>query len=98
MEFKLKREDDNLTVLVSGKVDTVTAPEFEKTVLDNLDGVKKLVLDLNEMSYISSAGLRVLLILQKKIVHQGEMELINVCDDVKDIFEITGFSDILKIN
>ncbi len=97
METLLNRENDKLVITVKGRVDTTTAPELEKAIFDNIDGVKELVLDLKDMPYTSSAGLRVLLKGEKAMKSQGKMTITNVCDDVMDIFEMTGFSDILTI-
>ena len=97
MHINLNRENNKLTVTVSGRVDTTTAAELEKSILESIEGVTHLVLDLKDMSYTSSAGLRVLLKAQKVMNAQGEMKVINVCNDVKEIFDITGFSDILTI-
>ena len=88
---------DALSVTVDGRIDTTTAPELEKEIKDSLDGVKSLVLDFEKVEYISSAGLRVLLSTQKIMNKQGEMKLINVNSDIMEIFEVTGFSDILTI-
>lgn len=88
---------DALSVAVEGRIDTTTAPELEKEIKDSLGGVKKLVLDFEKVEYISSAGLRVLLSTQKIMNKQGEMKLINVSSDIMEIFEVTGFSDILTI-
>ena len=71
--------------------------KFEKTIFDNIEGVSELVLDLKEMPYTSSAGLRVLLKAQKAMSAQGSMKLVNVCSDVSEVFDMTGFSDILTI-
>ncbi len=97
MQTTLEKDGGKLTIAVSGRVDTTTAPELEKAVFENTDGIKELVLDLKEMSYISSAGLRVLLKSEKKMKAQGEMTLINVNNDVMEILDMTGFSDILTI-
>ena len=97
MELTKVKENEKLTVAVSGRVDTVTAPELEKFIMENLDGVSEFILDLKDMSYTSSAGLRVILKAQKQMNVQGEMKVVNVQSDVMDIFEITGFSDILTI-
>ncbi|MCR5693801.1 MAG: STAS domain-containing protein [Clostridia bacterium] len=86
-----------LTVAVNGRIDTTTAPELEAVLGESLGGVEKLVLDLKELDYISSAGLRVLLSTQKKMNKQGEMIVKNVSESVNEVFEITGFSDILTI-
>ena len=88
---------DALSVTVEGRIDTTTAPELAKEIKDSLDGVKSLVLDFEKVENISSAGLRVLLSTQKIMNKQGEMKLINVNSDIMEIFEVTGFSDILTI-
>ena len=80
-----------------GRLDTLTAPELESAIEASLDGTQELVLDLEKLEYISSAGLRVLLIAQKKMSKQGEMKLIHVSDTIMEIFEVTGFTDILTI-
>ena len=97
METVLKQENKKLTVFVSGKVDSTTAPALEKTVLENLDGITELVLDLKDMPYTSSAGLRVFLKIQKAMNKKGKMTVIHICEEVMDIFEMTGFSDFLSI-
>ncbi len=97
MNITLNKENGKLTVTVIGRIDTVTAPELEKTIEENAQGVTELIIDLKDMSYTSSAGLRVFLKAQKLMNAQGEMKVINVQSDVNEIFEITGFSDILNI-
>ena len=91
------RDENKLTVEVSGRVDSMTAPEFEEFLKENLEGVTELTLDLASLEYISSAGLRVLLLAQKKMNSQGTMEVLNVNETVGEILEVTGFSDILTI-
>ncbi|MBO4422559.1 MAG: STAS domain-containing protein [Clostridia bacterium] len=86
-----------LTVIPEGKLDTLTAPELEAALRDSLDGVTSLTFDLNKLEYISSAGLRVLLSTQKRMNGQGEMKVCNVNETITEIFEVTGFSDILTI-
>ena len=86
-----------MVIALSGRLDTTTAPELELALKDDIDDVKELTFDFKELSYISSAGLRVILFAQKKMNKQGSMEVINVCDDIKEIFDITGFSDILTV-
>ena len=86
-----------LTVALQGRLDTVTAPELETELKTALEGVTALVIDLSELEYISSAGLRVLLSAQKTMNKQGEMKVIHVNETVMEIFEVTGFSDILTI-
>ncbi|MBR5478793.1 MAG: STAS domain-containing protein [Clostridia bacterium] len=86
-----------LNVKVVGRLDTTTAPELEGAVMGSLAGVEKLVLDFSELEYLSSAGLRVLLQAQKTMNKQGEMIIKNVNETVSEIFEVTGFADILTI-
>ena len=86
-----------LTVELGGRLDTTTAPELEGVMKGSLDGVTNLTLDMKELEYVSSAGLRVLLSAQKTMNKQGEMKLINVSETIMEIFEVTGFSDILNI-
>ena len=86
-----------LTIMVEGRLDTVTAPILEKEMKDNIAGVEKLVLDFASLDYISSAGLRVVLAAQKIMNEQGEMIVKNVNETVNEIFEITGFCDVLTI-
>ena len=95
MNIKKKNEGSTLTIIISGRIDTVTAPEVDTFVNQNLDGVETLILDFKEVNYVSSAGLRVLLSLQKKMMVKGEMKLIHVDDAVSDVFEVTGFDEIL---
>lgn len=92
-----ERNNDVLTLKIEGRLDTTTAPTLEKTINEILDGVTELILDMNQLTYVSSAGLRVLLSTQKKMNKQGTMKLIGVCEDVMDVFEMTGFVDILNI-
>ena len=86
-----------LTVKLAGRLDTTTAPELEMALKDSYAGVEKLVLDFAELEYLSSAGLRVLLGAQKTMNKQGEMVVKNVNDTIDEIFEITGFADVLTI-
>lgn len=86
-----------LTIMVEGRLDTMTAPALEKEIKENITGVEKLVLDLKALDYISSAGLRVILSAQKLMNKQGEMIVKNVNETVSEIFEITGFCDVLTI-
>lgn len=95
MELLQTKENGKLLISVSGRIDTVTAPELDKCIFDNLDGVSELVLDLENMSYTSSSGLRVILKAQKQMNQQGKMIIKNVNDDVMEVFTMTGFSDIL---
>ncbi len=86
-----------LTVEIEGRLDTSTAPEFESFINDNIAGVAELIIDMKNLDYISSAGLRVLLSAQKKMNAVGKMIVKNANETVKEIFEVTGFSDILTI-
>lgn len=86
-----------LTVALEGRLDTTTAPQLEAELGVSLGGIDSLTLDFDKLEYISSAGLRVLLAAQKTMNKQGKMTIRNVCDDIKEVFEITGFSDILTI-
>lgn len=86
-----------LTLVVAGRLDTVTAPELDAELKASLDGVQTLVLDFADLEYLSSAGLRVLLSAQKLMNKQGNMIVRNVNETVMEIFEVTGFCDILTI-
>ncbi len=95
MNITVEKNGNKLEMAVSGRVDTTTAPEFEKKIMDNIDGITELIFDFKDLSYTSSAGLRVILKAQKQMNKQGEMKIRNVTDEVMDIFDVTGFSDIL---
>ncbi len=97
MQTTLNKEQEKLTIAVSGRVDTTTAPELDKCINENVAGVTELILDLKDMSYTSSAGLRVLLKTQKLMNQQGSMKVINVQSDVMEVLDMTGFTDILTI-
>ena len=90
-------EGKKLTVELEGRLDTTTSPELETSLNESLDGVTELVMDLNGLEYISSAGLRVLLSAQKLMMKQGSMKVIHVNETVMEILEVTGFVDILTI-
>ena len=90
-------EEGKAVFALEGRLDTVTAPDLEKELKESLDGVTELLLDFAKLEYISSAGLRVLLATQKVMNRQGEMTLVHVNDTIMEIFEVTGFSDILTI-
>ena len=97
MTIKKTKEGSSLIVTVEGRLDTTTAPEFEATLNASLLGVDDLVLDFSNLEYISSAGLRVLLSTQKKMNKVGKMTVTGVNETVNEVFEVTGFSDILTI-
>ncbi len=86
-----------LSFVLEGRLDTTTAPQLEGEVKESLEGVESLIMDMTKLEYISSAGLRVLLSAQKIMNKQGSMVVRNASDEVKEIFEVTGFSDILTI-
>lgn len=97
MNITQERSADKLTLKIEGRIDTKTAPKLEQAISGALDGVKSLVFDLEQTSYISSAGLRVLLIAQKQMNKQGDMTIIHANSDIMEIFEVTGFTDILTL-
>ena len=97
MTLEVKTDANATIVEVAGRLDTITAPVLEKTISEDIKDVKNLILDLKGVSYISSAGLRVLLSAQKKMLKVGSMKVRNVCSEVMDILEMTGFADILVI-
>ena len=82
---------------IDGRLDTTTAPELEAAIDEYVEGIKELVLDFNGLEYVSSAGLRVILKAQKLMNVRGSMKLINVSEAIMDVFDITGFADILTI-
>ena len=86
-----------LTLALEGRLDTTTAPELEAELNASLEGVRELTLDLERLAYLSSAGLRVILAAQKRMNKQGHMTVQHVCADIMEVFEITGFVDILDI-
>ncbi len=97
LNIEKKTDGSSLNIALEGRLDTMTSPQLEETLKDSLDGVTSLVMDFEKLEYISSAGLRVLLSAQKIMNKQGEMKLIHVNEVINEIFEVTGFSDILTI-
>ena len=97
MTIEKYAENEKLTLKISGRLDTTTAPDLEKEIGDSLEVVEELVMDMEGLEYISSAGLRVILKAQKQMNTQGSMKLVNVNDSVLEVFDITGFIDILTI-
>ena len=95
MKINFNNNNGILNVALDGRLDTTTAPELENFISNNHDGTGSIVIDCEKLSYISSAGLRVLLAAQKKT--KGAMKLTNVCELVMEVFEMTGFADILVI-
>jgi anti-sigma B factor antagonist len=97
MTIEKKSNGTELTVAITGRLDTTTAPQLEAEFKQSIIGVEKLVLDFATLEYLSSAGLRVLLAAQKVMNKQGEMIIRNVNETINEIFEVTGFIDILTI-
>ena len=97
MTIEIKRNAEETIIELVGRLDTITAPALDITISSDIEGAKKLVIDFKSLEYISSAGLRVLLGAQKKMQKVGTMKLVNVCEEVMEVFEMTGFSDILTI-
>lgn len=97
MTINKQQNGASLTVALEGRLDTTTAPQLEAELRQSLDGITQLTMDLGGLAYISSAGLRVLLLAQKQMNKQGEMKVTNANESVMEIFEVTGFSDILHI-
>ncbi len=97
MQITQKQSAEELTLVIEGRIDTTTAPALEAEINGIDANVKDLVLDMKGVEYISSAGLRVLLAAQKKMSKVGTLKLTGVCDAVMEVFEMTGFADILVI-
>ena len=97
LNIETKRNASELTVALSGRLDTNTAPELEAALKTALEGVEELTFDFEKLDYISSAGLRVLLATQKTMNRQGSMKVKNANEIIMEIFEVTGFADILTI-
>lgn len=96
MTIQSKKDKNVMTIFIGGRVDTTTAPEFEKVVRDS-EGITELIIDMKELEYISSAGLRVLMYANKLMKDKGSMKLIHVNAPIMDILDITGFVDIITI-
>ena len=97
MEILKNKNDSSLVIALEGRLDTTTAPQLEAELNSSLEDITELTLDFENLKYISSAGLRILLAAQKTMNKQGSMKLQNVNSDIMEVFEITGFSDILTI-
>lgn len=97
MNIQQEKNGAALTLMLEGRLDTATAPQLESCLNSTLDGVTSLVLDFSALEYISSAGLRVLLSAQKRMNKQGKMVIRNVNEVINEVFEMTGFADILSI-
>ena len=97
MTIEIKRNEQTTTIELGGRLDTMTAPALEQTIQRDIGDTKHLVLDMKGVEYISSAGLRVILGTQKKMQQIGSLKVINVCEALMEVFEMTGFADILTI-
>jgi anti-sigma B factor antagonist len=97
LDIKKNLEGSKLEFVLDGRLDTITAPQLEEEVKASIDGITELVFDFNNLAYVSSAGLRVLLSAQKTMNDKGTMVVRNVSDEIQEIFDVTGFSDILTI-
>ena len=97
MTIEIKKNTAETIIEIVGRLDTVTAPALDKTINEDIGDAKNLILDVKGMEYISSAGLRVLLSAQKKMQKIGSMKVVHVCEEVMEVFEMTGFADILVI-
>ena len=96
MTINKNRNENTLTVVVEGRLDTTTAPQLEAELKESLQGITTLVIDMSALEYISSAGLRVLLSAQKVMNKQGEMKVAGASETIMEIFEVTGFNDIFN--
>lgn len=97
MEIEVTKNGNELTLAPAGRLDTATAPQMQKVVEENIGGVTNLTFDLKNLKYLSSAGLRVLMRVQKTMSKQGTMKLVNVNEDIMEIFDMTGLADMFNI-
>ena len=97
MTIEIKKNAAETVIRIAGRLDTITAPALDKTINEDIGETRNLILDMKSLEYISSAGLRVLLGAQKKMQKIGSMKVVNVCEEVMEVFEMTGFADILVI-
>lgn len=97
MTINKVQEGDTLTIELGGRLDTTTAPELESALKDSYDGIVNMVLDMEGLIYLSSAGLRTILVAQKRMSKQGNLIVRHVNDTIMEVFEVTGFNDILDI-
>ena len=97
MTMEIKKNTAETIIQIAGRLDTITAPSLDKIINEEIGDTKNLILDIKSLEYISSAGLRVLLGAQKKMQKIGSMKVVNVCEEVMEVFEMTGFADILVI-
>ena len=97
MTIEIKKNAAETIIRIVGSLDTITAPALDKAINEDIGDTRNLILDMKSLEYISSAGLRVLLGAQKKMQKLGSMKVVNVCEEVMEVFEMTGFADILVI-
>ncbi|MBR5539155.1 MAG: STAS domain-containing protein [Clostridia bacterium] len=97
MTIEIKKNTQETVIEVVGRLDTITAPALDKSINEDIGGTENLVIDMKGVEYISSAGLRVLLSAQKKMQKIGSMKVTGVCEEVMEVFEMTGFAEILVI-
>ena len=97
MEIKELRENDKLTILVIGSLDSMTSEDLDEYIHENIEKVKDLILDFKDLDYVSSAGLRVLLVTLKLMKSRGEFKIINVNENVNEVLAMTGFANLIKI-
>ena len=97
MQIDQLKERSTLTMKVSGRLDTMTAPQLESEITGHLDGITEFIMDFTDLEYISSAGLRVLLVTSKMMKGKGRFVIRNINETVREIFEVTGFLDILTV-
>jgi anti-sigma B factor antagonist len=97
MTIEIKKNAAETVIRIAGRLDTITAPALDKAINEDIGETRNLILDMKSLEYISSAGLRVLLGAQKKMQKIGSMKVVNVCEEVMEVFEMTGFADILVI-
>ena len=97
MDIIITKNKKQMTVMLKGKLDTITAPALETKLTDKLDGIEKLIFDFTELKYISSAGLRVLMTVVETMEEQGRIVFKNVCKEMMEEFDVTGITDFLNI-
>lgn len=97
MNITKKRDGNSMILTLEGRLDTTTAPQLEEVISKELDGIESITMDFKQLDYLSSAGLRVILAVQKKMNKQGEMVIRHVNETIMEVFEVTGFSGILNI-
>ena len=97
MTYEIIQDGDKTIIRVEGRIDTQTAPQLETCIMDSVEKATNLAIDLSDVEYISSSGLRLLLAMQKIMAKQGEMVVAGANDEIKEVFDITGFADILTL-